>query len=239
MAARPQQPRRLGDPAVGIGPDARAVLGDRQVEGGVGKRNVLCGAPRRAGTRARARPACAARSRAGRASGRRRPRARRGGRATRTCRPCRSRARRRPCRRRPGALPARPRRRPRRPRRSDRWPSFARPTRRSRPPSVVHSARLRSTESELTACAASRSAPSASGGPTRSPPPSGTSRRRRPAAAPRRGPRSGSRWRGRARSTCPAGRLNSTGSPGSGHSIRCRSKRSRLNSGTVVSPSLS
>ena len=39
--ARAQQPRRLGDPLVRIAPDARAVLGDREVEARVVKRRLL------------------------------------------------------------------------------------------------------------------------------------------------------------------------------------------------------
>ena len=40
-AARPEQPRRLGDPPVRIGPDGRAVLGEDEVEGLVGQRDAL------------------------------------------------------------------------------------------------------------------------------------------------------------------------------------------------------
>ena len=38
---RPQQPRRLGHPPLGVAPDAGAVLADDQVEGGVRQRHVL------------------------------------------------------------------------------------------------------------------------------------------------------------------------------------------------------
>ena len=38
---RPQQARRLRDPAVGVGPDRRAVLGQGEVERGVRQRDVL------------------------------------------------------------------------------------------------------------------------------------------------------------------------------------------------------
>jgi hypothetical protein len=39
--ARAQQPRRLGDPAVGVAPDAGAVLADRQVEAAAAQRGAL------------------------------------------------------------------------------------------------------------------------------------------------------------------------------------------------------
>src|SRR6266850_155824 len=41
MAAGPQEPHGLGDPAVGIAPYARAVLGDGEIETGVGQRDLL------------------------------------------------------------------------------------------------------------------------------------------------------------------------------------------------------
>src|SRR5206468_7682688 len=41
QAARPQQPRRLGDPLVGIAPDRRAVLREREVERGVRETRLL------------------------------------------------------------------------------------------------------------------------------------------------------------------------------------------------------
>ena len=41
-AAGPQQPVRLGHPGVRIAPDARAVLGDREVEARVRQRHALC-----------------------------------------------------------------------------------------------------------------------------------------------------------------------------------------------------
>ena len=41
LAARPEQPRRLRDPAVGVAPDRRAVLGERDVERRIRQRHVL------------------------------------------------------------------------------------------------------------------------------------------------------------------------------------------------------
>ena len=41
LAARPQEPRRFGDPQVGVAPDRGAVLGERDVEARVRKRHVL------------------------------------------------------------------------------------------------------------------------------------------------------------------------------------------------------
>ncbi len=41
LAPRAQDARRLGDPAVRIGPDGGAVLADGQVEGGIGQAGVL------------------------------------------------------------------------------------------------------------------------------------------------------------------------------------------------------
>src|SRR5256885_16590483 len=41
MASGPQEPHALGDPAVGIAPYARAVLGDGEIEARVGQRDLL------------------------------------------------------------------------------------------------------------------------------------------------------------------------------------------------------
>lgn len=41
ISSPPGQPRRLGDPRIGIAPDAGAVLGDREVEADVGQRHFL------------------------------------------------------------------------------------------------------------------------------------------------------------------------------------------------------
>src|SRR5438094_2595049 len=41
MATGPQEPHGLGDPAVGIAPYARAVLGDGEIEARVGQRDLL------------------------------------------------------------------------------------------------------------------------------------------------------------------------------------------------------
>ena len=60
-AARAQQPRRLRDPAVRVGPDRGAVLGESEVERRVRKRDALARRPRSAGTRART-PAAARRA---------------------------------------------------------------------------------------------------------------------------------------------------------------------------------
>src|SRR6185437_11024300 len=45
VAAGPQQPRRLRDPAVGVRPEAGAVLADGQVEARVGEGDALCIGP--------------------------------------------------------------------------------------------------------------------------------------------------------------------------------------------------
>ena len=41
LTPRPQQPGRFGDPAIGVAPDRRPVLRDREVERGVGQRDGL------------------------------------------------------------------------------------------------------------------------------------------------------------------------------------------------------
>ena len=99
LAAGPQEPRRLGDPLVRVGPDRGAVLRDGEVERGVGERDVLRRTPRRTRARGRTSRCSDVRSRAAPASDRRRRRARRRpSSATRRSTRCRSRARRRPCR---------------------------------------------------------------------------------------------------------------------------------------------
>ena len=99
LAARSQDPGRLGEPAIGVGPQAGAVLRDREVEGGVAARHELRRRRGSAGTRGRAGAGVAARSRAGPSTRRCRRRAPRDGRATPTRTPCRIQARWRPCRR--------------------------------------------------------------------------------------------------------------------------------------------
>ena len=93
LAAGAQQARRLGDPGVGVAPDARPVLGDREVEGGVGVGHLLGVAVEEGELEARTPAGRRAPSPAGLASCRCRPGGRRGGPARRRRSRCRSRAR--------------------------------------------------------------------------------------------------------------------------------------------------